>query len=111
VCGASYVGHAQPGFTTVRDTGGDDFRIKDAVEKGYLQGRRLCISERAIELTGGHSDMQRRTDIRRHCRCCDGFEFTTALADGVENVCAIVRGELRQGGANAIHPRELIGSK
>jgi imidazolonepropionase-like amidohydrolase len=89
------------GFTTVRDTGGADWGIKEAVEKGYLPGPRLFISGRAIGPTGGHSDMRRRTDTGEHCRCCDGMRFTMAIADGVDAVRAVVREELRQG-ADAI---------
>ncbi|MDB6009728.1 MAG: hypothetical protein JWL65_1978 [Gammaproteobacteria bacterium] len=89
------------GFTTVRDTGGADWGIREAVEKGFLPGPRLFISGRAIGPTGGHSDMRRRTDIHGHCRCCDGLGFTLAVADGAENVRAVVREELRQG-ADAI---------
>ena len=89
------------GFTTVRDTGGADWGIKEAVAKGYLPGPRLFISGRAIGPTGGHSDMRRRTDTGEHCRCCDGMRFTMAIADGVDGVRAVVREELRQG-ADAI---------
>lgn len=89
------------GFTTVRDTGGADWGIREAVEKRYLPGPRLFISGRAIGPTGGHSDMRRRTDTHQGCRCCDGLKFTMAIADGVENVRAAVREELRQG-ADAI---------
>lgn len=89
------------GFTTVRDTGGADWGIREAVAKGYLPGPRLFISGRAIGPTGGHSDMRRRTDAHSTCRCCDGLKFTMAIADGVENVRAVVREELRQG-ADAI---------
>jgi imidazolonepropionase-like amidohydrolase len=89
------------GFTTVRDTGGADWGIREAVERGYLPGPRLFISGRAIGPTGGHSDMRRRTDVHSTCRCCDGLKFTMAIADGAENVRAIVREELRQG-ADAI---------
>ena len=94
-------GMLQRGFTTVRDTGGADWGIKEAVDKGYLPGPRLFISGRAIGPTGGHSDMRRRTDIHQHCRCCDALGFTLAIADGADNVRAVVREELRQG-ADAI---------
>lgn len=89
------------GFTTVRDTGGADWGIREAVEKGYLPGPRLFISGRAIGPTGGHSDMRRRTDFHQHCRCCDGLGFTLAIADGADAVRAAAREELRQG-ADAI---------
>lgn len=95
------LGMLNRGFTTVRDTGGADWGIREAVEKGYIAGPRLFISGRAIGPTGGHSDMRRRTDVHSHCRCCDGLSFTMAIADGVENVRAVVREELRQG-ADAI---------
>src|SRR5262245_29163473 len=36
------------GFTTVRDTGGADWGIKEAVETGVLAGPRLFISGRAL---------------------------------------------------------------
>ena len=89
------------GFTTVRDTGGADWGIREAIEKDYVVGPRLFISGRAIGTTGGHSDMRRRTDIHSPCRCCDGLKFTTAIADGVDEVRRIVREEIRQG-ADAI---------
>jgi imidazolonepropionase-like amidohydrolase len=95
------LGMLNRGFTTVRDTGGADWGIKEAVEKGHLPGPRLFISGRAIGPTGGHSDMRRRTDSGQHCRCCDGMRFTMAIADGVDGVRAAVREELRQG-ADAI---------
>lgn len=89
------------GFTTVRDTGGADWGIREAVERGYFEGPRLFISGRAIGPTGGHSDMRRRTELHASCRCCDGLKFTMAIADGAEHVRAVVREELRQG-ADAI---------
>jgi imidazolonepropionase-like amidohydrolase len=95
------LGMLNRGFTTVRDTGGADWGIREAVEKGYLAGPRLFISGRAIGPTGGHSDMRRRTDSGQPCRCCDGMRFTMAIADGVDGVRAAVREELRQG-ADAI---------
>ena len=95
------LGMLNRGFTTVRDTGGADWGIKEAVEKGHLPGPRLFIAGRAIGPTGGHSDPRRRTDYFNGCRCCNGMAFTMAVADGVDNVRAAVREELRQG-ADAI---------
>jgi imidazolonepropionase-like amidohydrolase len=95
------LGMLNRGFTTVRDTGGADWGIKEAVEKGHLPGPRLFICGRAIGPTGGHSDGRRRTDFFQTCRCCNGLKFTMAIADGVDNVRASVREELRQG-ADAI---------
>jgi imidazolonepropionase-like amidohydrolase len=95
------LGMLNRGFTSVRDTGGADWGIKEAVEKGHLPGPRLFIVGRAIGPTGGHSDGRRRTDYFKGCRCCDGLAFTMAIADGVDNVRHAVREELRQG-ADAI---------
>ena len=95
------LGMLNRGFTTVRDTGGADWGIKEAVDKGYIPGPRLFISGRAIGPTGGHSDMRRRTDVHSLCRCCNGLRFTLAIADGADNVRAVAREELRQG-ADAI---------
>lgn len=95
------LGMLNRGFTTVRDTGGADWGIKEATAKGHLPGPRLMISGRAIGPTGGHSDARRRTDTWKPCRCCDGVAFTMAIADGADNVRMAVREEMRQG-ADAI---------
>ena len=52
------------GFTTVRDTGGADWGMRDGVAQGLLPGPRMFIAGRAIGPTGGHSDARRRTDVR-----------------------------------------------
>ena len=95
------LGMLNRGFTTVRDTGGADWGIREAVEKGYLPGPRLFISGRPIGPTGGHSDMRRRTDHHKDCHCCNGLTFVLAIADGADNVRAAAREQLRQG-ADAI---------
>jgi imidazolonepropionase-like amidohydrolase len=89
------------GFTTVRDTGGADWGLREAIEKRSLRGPRLFIVGRAIGPTGGHSDMRRRTDTSSACRCCNGLRFTLTVADGADAVRAAAREELRQG-ADAI---------
>jgi imidazolonepropionase-like amidohydrolase len=75
------------GFTTVRDTGGADWGIKTAVERGLLAGPRLFISGRAIGPTGGHSDSRRRTDGGSSCGCCNAMVFCMSLADRADEVC------------------------
>ena len=50
------------GFTTVRDAGGADRGLRDAVEQGLFTGPRLFISGRAISQTGGHGDFRERID-------------------------------------------------
>ena len=85
------------GFTTVRDTGGADWGLKQAVDEGYIRGPRLFIAGKAIGPTGGHSDSRRRTDVGTRCPCCDALAFSMGVADGVSEVRKAVREEMRQG--------------
>jgi imidazolonepropionase-like amidohydrolase len=89
------------GFTTVRDTGGADWGIKQAVAEGALPGPRLFIAGRPVGPTGGHSDPRRRTDSKSYggmtCFCCNAMTFTHQVADGVDAVRKAVREEMRQG--------------
>jgi imidazolonepropionase-like amidohydrolase len=85
------------GFTTVRDTGGADWGLKEATDKGLLPGPRLFIAGRAIGPTGGHSDSRRRTDLGVRCQCCNALTFSMGVADGISEVRRAVREEMRQG--------------
>ncbi|WP_172329180.1 amidohydrolase family protein [Mangrovicoccus sp. HB161399] len=85
------------GFTTVRDTGGADWGLRQGVEDGLIEGPRLFVAGRAIGPTGGHSDGRRRTDSAIKCACCDALAFTLCLADGADEVRKAVREEMRQG--------------
>ncbi len=86
------------GFTTVRDTGGADWGVRDGVAQGLLPGPRMFIAGRAIGPTGGHSDARRRTDTGLGaCKCCNAMSFCLEIADGVDAVRAAVREQLRQG--------------
>jgi imidazolonepropionase-like amidohydrolase len=44
------------GITTVRDGGGADLGIKEAVDDGLIEGPRLQVSLRMLSQTGGHGD-------------------------------------------------------
>jgi imidazolonepropionase-like amidohydrolase len=86
------------GFTTVRDTGGADWGIKQAVEEGSIVGPRLFIAGQAIGPTGGHSDPRRRTDVfGPRCHCCNAMAFTMCLSDGVSETRKAAREQMRQG--------------
>ena len=85
------------GFTSVRDTGGADWGLKEATEKWLLPGPRLFIAGKALGPTGGHSDGRRRTDHGTRCHCCDALHFAMGLADGTAEVRKAVREEMRQG--------------
>ncbi|MBL8832806.1 MAG: amidohydrolase family protein [Rhodospirillales bacterium] len=85
------------GFTTVRDTGGADWGIKTAIETGHIVGPRLFIAGQSIGPTGGHSDSRRRTSSGDECMCCNGLQFKSAVADGVDEVRKVAREQMRQG--------------
>ena len=88
------------GFTTVRDTGGADWGIKTAIETGHITGPRLYIAGQSIGPTGGHSDSRRRTNrfgSSNECVCCNGLQFKSAIADGVDEVRKSAREQMRQG--------------
>ncbi|CAN7556863.1 imidazolonepropionase-like amidohydrolase [Bosea sp. BE125] len=85
------------GFTTVRDTGGADWGIKEAVDKGDVAAPRLFIAGAAIGPTGGHSDPRRRTDFGARCHCCNAMAYTMNVSDGVSSVKKSVREQMRLG--------------
>lgn len=85
------------GFTSVRDTGGADWGLKEATDNWLLPGPRLFIAGRALGPTGGHSDGRRRTDPGTRCHCCNALTFSMGIADGVSEVRRAVREEMRQG--------------
>ncbi len=83
------------GFTTVRDMGGADYGLADAVDEGYLTGPRLLFGGKAISQTGGHADLRHRGRI-----VADGHRNCPAVGvvcDGVDQVRKTVREQLRTG--------------
>ena len=75
------------GFTTVRDTGGADWGLRDGIAQGLLPGPRMFIAGRAIGPTGGHSDARRRTDHEHgECHCCNAMRFCLEVVDGADAV-------------------------
>ncbi|MDQ3407960.1 MAG: amidohydrolase family protein, partial [Chloroflexota bacterium] len=44
------------GVTSVRDAGGADLGVKEAVDRGLIPGPRMRISIRMLSQTGGHGD-------------------------------------------------------
>ena len=86
------------GFTTVRDTGGADWGIREAVETGEMTGPRLFIAGRALSQTGGHGDFRLRSDSGGEtCQCCSGVAQISRIVDGVPQMLHAVRDELRKG--------------
>jgi imidazolonepropionase-like amidohydrolase len=85
------------GFTTVRDTGGADWGIREAVETGQMVGPRLFIAGQSLSQTGGHGDFRLRTEGDHTCQCCSGVQLISRIVDGVPQMLQAVRDELRKG--------------
>lgn len=84
------------GFTTVRDAGGADYGIADAISEGYLEGPRLLFSGQALSQTGGHGDFRSKgNDGEISCPSCAGR--LGKICDGVDQVRKAAREELRKG--------------
>ncbi|MFZ3235570.1 MAG: amidohydrolase family protein [Stellaceae bacterium] len=87
------------GFTTVRDAGGADAGLAQAVEDGLVRGPRIFPSGRALSQTGGHGDLRPRTRSVSvvACACCEGGAGLARIADGVSECRRAARDELRKG--------------
>jgi imidazolonepropionase-like amidohydrolase len=85
------------GFTTVRDAGGADWGLAQAVERGLIRGPRLFFSGRVLSQTGGHGDLAARGDSAALCACEIRTTGFSHVADGVPAVRKAAREELRKG--------------
>ncbi|MEP7056557.1 MAG: amidohydrolase family protein [Caldimonas sp.] len=95
------------GFTTVRDGGGADAGLVQAVERGHFIGPRLFIAGRAITQTGGHGDSRPAFfQGNMGCVCCGAAGLLGSIADGVGSVRRAAREELRNG---AHHIKVMAG--
>jgi len=100
--GAILRGMLHRGFTTVRDAGGADFGLQEAVARGLFAGPRLYIAGFPVSQTGGHADMRPKGVRQRGFFCsCAGLGLIGAIADGVGEVRRAVREQVRTG-ANQI---------
>jgi imidazolonepropionase-like amidohydrolase len=86
------------GFTTVRDVGGGDWGIREAVARGLIPGPRMFIGGPWLSPSGGHGDHRRRTDSSRaDNRNESALLFQGAIVDSPDQMRSIVRDELRKG--------------
>jgi imidazolonepropionase-like amidohydrolase len=85
------------GFTTVRDAGGADFGLAQAVERGLIRGPRVFYSGRVLSQTGGHGDHRPRSEEAPLCACQIHSTGFSHVADGVPAVRRAAREELRRG--------------
>ncbi|CAM2171869.1 Imidazolonepropionase-like amidohydrolase [Paraburkholderia sacchari] len=86
------------GFTTVRDAGGADFGMCEAVNSGELRGPRILSSGKALSQTGGHGDFRQRSDkLDDACGCLGRQGAIARVVDGVDAMRLAVREEILKG--------------
>ena len=83
------------GFTTLRDAGGADRDLADALAERLFDGPRLFYSGKALSQTGGHGDF--RVPGVRLCGCGNNMGVIAMLADGDVEVRKAAREQLRWG--------------
>ena len=84
------------GITTVRDAGGSDLGVKQAVERGLVPGPRMQISITVLTTTGGHGDGWLPSGV--DLGLFGGYPGApSGRCDGVEEVRKKVREVLRAG--------------
>src|SRR5262245_42808701 len=91
------------GFTTVRDTGGADYGLHIAIQRGLIEASpRLFYCEKMLSQTGGHGDFRPghhyQPDADHLVVCgCGVTTFGTYVIDGVDRVRQAVRENVRRG--------------
>jgi imidazolonepropionase-like amidohydrolase len=106
---ARMLGHAlNCGFTTVRDIGGGDYSLWQAIEDKLIRAPRFLYAGKIISMTGGHGDFRQMSESRHNhgYRSCGSFNTICVVADGVDEVIKATREELRRGA----HCIKIMGS-
>lgn len=84
------------GITSVRDAGGADLGVKQAVAQGYVAGPRMQISISVLGITGGHTDGWNPSGVTTHLFPAYPGN-PSGICDGVDEVRKKVREVLRAG--------------
>jgi imidazolonepropionase-like amidohydrolase len=82
------------GFTTIRNVGAGDFNdlaLRKAINEGWIAGPRMMTAAHSLGITGGHCD-----ENGYKPGAADG-DYKTGIADGVEQVRAAVRYQVKYG--------------
>ncbi|MEJ8813107.1 amidohydrolase family protein [Variovorax ureilyticus] len=86
------------GFTSVRDAGGADWALAEAVRTRQVVGPRLFCAGKALSQTGGHGDFRARNDILEDpCACANKLGNIARVVDGVDACRLAVREEILKG--------------
>lgn len=96
------------GFTTVRDIGGGDWSLANALKDRLLVGPRFFYAGKILSMTGGHGDMRQMHDSHHEFGACSCSVVgsLSVVADGVDECLKAVREELRRGA----HCIKIMGS-
>ncbi len=89
------------GFTTVRDAGGLDVGVQEALRAGLISGPRVFRSGRVLSQTGGHGDIAPASHDPHIATCSITSSSFAHVADGPDAVRRAAREELK-GGADQI---------
>lgn len=89
------------GYTTVRDAGGADWGMKEAVRRGLIPGPAMFVSGHPLSQSGGHGDSRTLAEDGEPCGCGAAIGMLPNIADGVDGVRRAARIQLRRG-ADAI---------
>ena len=81
------------GYTTVRDAGGADYGLREAISSGLFPGPRMLVSGRVLSQTGGHGDKRRRAEWIDPIGCAVGM--IGVIADGPDEVRKAAREQIR----------------
>jgi len=85
------------GFTTVRDLGGADIGIVQAIEQGCITAPRLIICGQALSQTGGHSDQRGRYSTQPAGYYRDKLGAMGRIVDGIPEMRRACREEIKAG--------------
>jgi imidazolonepropionase-like amidohydrolase len=98
VAAADYLRNSlMAGFTTIREAGGADYSIAHLLKQGTIIGPRLFYSGRALTQTGGGADFRTPIELTDPCGHISPMSVMSVIADGVDQVRAAAREELRKG--------------
>ncbi len=103
------LGHAVTcGFTTVRDIGGGDWSLAQAIRENLFLAPRFFYAGKILTMTGGHADYRGMHEGQHeHGMCaCSVVNSLAIVADGVDECLKAVREELRKGA----HCIKILGS-
>lgn len=85
------------GFTTVRDTGGDNRGLKRAIRSGACGGPRIIQAGRVLSQTGGHGDLRPADEQPPGCGCAIHTDHFSMVVDGADACRKAARHVLREG--------------